>query len=226
MSKVPYANAIGSLMYAMLCTRPDICYAVGLVSRFQSNPGLAHWQGVKRITRYLRGTSDLVLCFQGGDLRLKGYLEADWGGDLDESKSTSGYAFILGGGAISWCSKKQDCIALSTMEAEYVVVSLVVQEAMWLRCFLRDLKLTPKVDEPVEMFCDNTAAIQFAQDPKFHKKTKHIKRRYHFVRDAIKNKEIAIKYISTNKMIADPLTKPIARDVFRAHVRSLGLERF
>ncbi|XP_074297742.1 secreted RxLR effector protein 161-like [Silene latifolia] len=117
MSNVPYASAIGSLMYAMLCTRPEICYAVGLVSRFQSNPGPTHWQGVKRIMRYLRGTSDIVLCLQGGDLRLKGYSDADWSGDLDESKSTSGYAFILSGGAISWCSKKQDCIALSTMEA-------------------------------------------------------------------------------------------------------------
>lgn len=226
MSDVPYASAIGSLMYAMLCTRPDICYAVGLVSRYQSNPGPAHWQGVKRILRYLCGTSDLVLCFQGGDLSLKGYSDADWGGDLDESKSTSGYAFVLGGGAISWCSKKQDCIALSTMEAEYVAVSLAVQEAMWLRSFLQDLDLTPKVDEPVEMHCDNTAAIQFAQDPKFHRKTKHIKRRYHFVRNAIKNKEVAIKYISTNEMIVDPLTKPIARDVFRAHVKRLGLRRF
>ena len=116
MSNVPYASAIGSLMYAMLCTRPDICFAVGLVSRYQSNPGLAHWQAVKRIFRYLRGTSDLVLCYQNGDLRLTGYTDTDWGGDLDESRSTSGYVFTLGGGAISWCSKKQDCIALSTIE--------------------------------------------------------------------------------------------------------------
>ncbi|XP_074293025.1 secreted RxLR effector protein 161-like [Silene latifolia] len=179
----------------MLCTRPDICYAVGLVSRYQSNPGPAHWQGVRRILRYLCGTSDFVLCYQGGDLSLIGYSDADWGGDLDESKSTSGYAFILGGGAISWCSKKQECIALSTMEAEYIAVSLAVQEAMWLRSFLQDLNLTPNVNEPVVMFCDNTAAIQFAQDPKFHRKAKHIKRRYHFVREAINNKEITVKYI-------------------------------
>ena len=106
MSNVPYASAVGSLIYAMLCTRPDICFAVGLVSRYQSNPGQAHWQAVKRITRYLRGTTDLVLCYQDGDLKLRGYSDADWGGDLDESRSTSGYVFTLGGGAISWCSKK------------------------------------------------------------------------------------------------------------------------
>ena len=111
------------------------------------------------------------------------------------------------------------------MEAEYVACSLATQEAMWLRSFLQDLNLTPKTDDPVEMLCDNTAAIQFAKDPKFHRKTKHIKRRYHFVRDAIKTKEIAIKYIPTNKMIADPLTKPIPRDAFKAHVLNLGVRR-
>jgi hypothetical protein len=225
MSSVPYASAVGSLMYAMLCTRPDICFAVGLVSRYQSNPGNAHWQAVKRIMRYLRGTTDLVLCYQGGDLKLRGYTDADWGGDLDESKSTSGYVFTLGGGAISWCSKKQDCIALSTMEAEYVACCLAAQEAVWLRNFLQDLSLTPRVDDPAEIWCDNTAAIQYAKDPKFHRKAKHIKRRYHFVRDAIKSKEIVVKYLSTTKMIADPLTKPTSRDVFKTHMLSLGLRR-
>ena len=131
MNNVPYASTVGSLMYAMLCTRPDICFAIGLVSRYQSNPGLAHWQAVKGIFCYLRGSSDLVLWYQGGDLKLRGYSDADWGGDLDESKSTSSYVFTLGGGAISWRGKKQDCIALSTMEAEYVACCLATQEAIW-----------------------------------------------------------------------------------------------
>jgi len=131
--------------------------------------------------------------------------------------------FTLGGGAISWCSKKQDCIAHSTMEAKYVACCLATQEAIWLRSFLQDLDLTPGVNDPVEMLCDNTAAIQFARDPKFHRKTKHIKMRYYFVRNAIKQKEIAIKYVSTSRMIADPLTKSILKDAFKAHVMSLGL---
>ena len=125
MARVPYASAVGSLMYAMLCTRPDICFAVGMVSRYQSNPGPVHWQAVKRIFRYLRGTSDLILCYQGGDSRLRGYSDADWASDRDEHKSTTGYAFLLSGAAISWCSKKQSCIALSTMEFEYVACSAV-----------------------------------------------------------------------------------------------------
>ena len=119
MSRVPYASAIGSLMYAMMCTRPDICYDVGLVSRFQSNPGQKHWMAVKRIFRYLKGTSDYMLCYQGKkDLRLICYSDANWGGDVDHCKSTSGYAFLLNDSTILWSRKKQSCVALSTIEAE------------------------------------------------------------------------------------------------------------
>ena len=141
MSNFPYASAVGSLMYAMLCTRADICFTIGLVSCYQS-------KAAKRIIRYLRGTSDLVLCYEGGDLKLKGYSDTDCGGDPDESRSTSGYMFTVGGGATSWCSKKQNCIALSTMEAKYVACSLATQEAIWLRSFLQVLNLTPRVDDP------------------------------------------------------------------------------
>ena len=123
-------------MYAKLCTRPDICFAVGLVSCYQNNPGPTHWQAVKRIMCYLCGTIDLILCYQGGDLKLKGYSNADWGGDPDESRSTSRYVFTLSGGAISWCSRKQDCITLSTMKTEYIARSIATQEAIWLRSFL------------------------------------------------------------------------------------------
>lgn len=115
MARVPYASAVGKLMYAMMCTRPDISFAVGMVSWFQSNPGFAHWVVVKRILRYLRSTMDYMLCYQGGELLLQGYSDADWASDLDERKSTTGYNFLLCGGAISWLSKKQPCVALSTM---------------------------------------------------------------------------------------------------------------
>ena len=104
----------------MLCTRPNLCFVVRMVSCYHSNPGPTHWRMVKRILRYLRGTIDHTLCYHGGDLRLIGYSDADWASDKDEHKSTLGYEFILGGGAVSWCSKKQSCIVLSTMESEYV----------------------------------------------------------------------------------------------------------
>ena len=106
MAKVPYSSVVGSLMYAMMCTIHDICFAIGMASRYQSNPGQTHWKAVKRILRYLKGTADYSLCYQGNDLYLMGYTDADWGGDLDERKSTSGYVFLLNNGAISWSSKK------------------------------------------------------------------------------------------------------------------------
>ena len=112
MSRVPYASVVGSLMYAMMCTRPDICYTVRLVSRYQSNPSQKHWMIVKRILRYLKGTSNYMLCYKGKkDLRLIGFSYADWGGDVNQSKSTSGCAFLLNDSAILWRSKKQSCIA-------------------------------------------------------------------------------------------------------------------
>ena len=149
-------------MCALLCTRPDICFAVGLVSRYQSNLGSTHLQALKRIMRYLCGTTDLVLHYQGEDLKLRGYSDVDWGGDPDESRSISGYVFTVSGGVISWCSKKQDSIALSTMEVEYIACSIATQEAIWLMSFLQNLNLTPKVDDPLALLCDDTTAIQFA----------------------------------------------------------------
>uniref|UniRef100_A0A2N9GLJ0 Integrase catalytic domain-containing protein n=1 Tax=Fagus sylvatica TaxID=28930 RepID=A0A2N9GLJ0_FAGSY len=183
MSKVPYASAIGNLMYVMLCTRPDICFAVSMVSRYQSNPGPAHWRGVKRILRYLRGTIDHTLCYHGGDLRLIGYSDADWASDKDERKSTSGYAFILGSGAVSWCSKKQSCIALFTMESEYVACSAAIQEAVWLRRFLQRLGVTAHAEDAVLLYSDSTSTLAYAKDPKYHGKAKHIELRYHYIRD-------------------------------------------
>uniref|UniRef100_A0A2N9HTH1 Integrase catalytic domain-containing protein n=1 Tax=Fagus sylvatica TaxID=28930 RepID=A0A2N9HTH1_FAGSY len=221
MSKVPYASAIGSLMYAMLCTRPDICFAVGMVSRYQSNPGPAHWRAVKRILRYLRGTSDHALCYHGGDLRLTGYNDADWASDKDERKSTLGYAFILGGGAVSWCSKKQSCIALSTMESEYVACSAAVQEAVWLRRFLQRLGVTAHAEDVVLLYSDSTSALAYAKDPKYHGKAKHIELRYHYIRDMVSQGEVILQHISTGSMVADPLTKPIARDLFFSHTKSM-----
>ena len=101
MSKVPYASMVGSLMFAMMCTGPDICFAVGMVSKYQSYLGPTHWKAVKKIMRYLKGTTDYLLCYRGYDLHIRGYIDADWGGDLDEWKSTSGFVFLLNNSAIS-----------------------------------------------------------------------------------------------------------------------------
>ena len=155
MSKVPYLSAIGSLIYAMVCTRHDICHVVRMASRYQSNLSQEHWKVVKRILRYLKGIIDYSLCYRGNDLQLKGYIDADWGGDLDERKSTSEFTFLLNNGTISWSSKKQSCIALSTMEAEFVALLAAVQEGIWLRRFLEHLINKGDAIELVVINCDS-----------------------------------------------------------------------
>ena len=130
MRRVPYASTVGSLMYAMLCSRPDICYAVGMVSRFQSNPGLDHWIAVKHILKYLRRTRNYMLVYSGGDLNPEGYTDSDFQSDRDSRKSTSGSVFTLGGVAIVWRSIKQSSIADSTMEAKYIAACEAAKEAV------------------------------------------------------------------------------------------------
>ena len=126
-------------MYAMLCTRPDICYSVSMVSRYQLNLGPKHWQAVKHILKYLQRTRDYMLIYRCEDLISIGYTDSDFQSDLDFRKSTSGCVFTLGGGAITWRSVKQSCIADSTMEAEYVAACEAAKEAVWLKKFLSDL---------------------------------------------------------------------------------------
>ena len=143
MREVSYASAVGSLMYAMLCTRPDICHAVGLVSRYQSNPGPDHWTAVKCILKYLRRTRDYMLIYGSDELIPVGYTDSDFMSDKDSRKSTSGYVIMLGGGAISWRSIKQECTVDSTSEAEYVAACEAAKEAVWLKRFLLELGVVP-----------------------------------------------------------------------------------
>ena len=180
---------------------------------------------MKRILRYLKGTIDYSFCYQGKELRLMGYSDADWAGDLDERKSTSGYTFLLNNGVITWRSKKQTCIALSTMEAEFIACSAAVQEAVWLRRFLQSLGIVKGSSEPMIVYSDNQATIAYVTDPKYHGRTKHIDTKNNFIRDITTRKEVFIKYIPTREMVADPFTKPIPKEMFSVHVKSLGLRR-
>jgi len=157
---------------------------------------------------YVKGTLDYSLCFNGHNLQLQGYTDDDWQGDLDDQKSMSGYIFTLAGGAISWCSRKQNSVALSSMEAEYIAASEAAKEAVWLREFLASLKVMESASQPVTIFCDNMATIKVSKDPKFHSKSKHIEGRYHYIRDVINRlKTICLVYLPSTSMLADPLTK-------------------
>ena len=224
MSKKPYASAVGSLMYAMLCTRPDICYAVGVVSRYQSDPGVEHWTVVKHILKYLKRTRDYMLVYSSGSLKTLGYM-TQISKDIDSSKSTLGYVFTLNGGAIFWRSVKQTCVAHSTTEAEYVATSEAVKEAVWLKKFLLDLHVIPSADRPITLYCDNSGAVAQSKEPRSHKKHKHILRKYHLIRDFIDRGDTVVNKIESEENLADPFTKSLPERVFEKHVNCMSLKR-
>ena len=179
--QIPYASAVRSLMYVMLCTRPNICYSVDMVSRYQSNPRPKHWQTVKHILKYLQRTRNYMFVYQCENLTPIGYIDSYFQSNLDFKKSTSGCVFTLGGGAISWRSVKQSCIADSTMEAEYVAACETTKEAIWLKKFLSDLGVVRMEQVPITLFCDNSGMVAQSKDPMNHKKGKHIERKYHII---------------------------------------------
>lgn len=217
-----YQKAVGSLMYAMLGTRPDIAYAVSVVSRFASNPDQTHWTAVERIMRYLRGTLDYELVYTGHLASLLGYTDADWAGDSETRRSTSGYVFNLGSGTISWSSKLQATVSLSTCEAEYIGQTQATKEAMWLRLLLKDLGHT-QLDATV-IFGDNQGAIASSKNPQFHGRMKHVDIQHHYVRERTEDGDVDMQWTKTSKMIADGLTKPLNKELFARFRMALGLE--
>ena len=192
MRRVPYASVVGSLMYSILCTRPDICYVIGIVSRYQSNPGLAHWIEVKHILKYLRRTRNYMLIYSGADLNPVGYTDSDFMSDKDSRKSTSGSVFTLGGGAVVWRSVKQSNIADSTMEVEYIAACEAAKEAVWLKKFFTDLEVVPNMDKPIVLYCDNSGAVANSKEPRSHKRGKHIERKYHLIREIVHRDDVAV----------------------------------
>ena len=219
MKTIPYASVIGSLMYVMLCTRPDICYLVGIVSRYQSNPGGEHWTAVKHILKYLRRTRNYMLVYHGDEFAPIGYTEYDFQLDANLRKSTSEYVFTLGGAAVSWRSIKQSCIADSTMEAEYVAA----KEAVCLRKFLMELGVIAKAVDPMILYCDNSGVVAQAKEPRNHRKGKHIERKYHLVREIMQRGDIIVEKNASEDNLADPFTKALKTKVFNSHVYNIGL---
>lgn len=209
MKNVPYASAVGSLMYSAVCTRPDIAHAVGVVSRFLSNPGKEHWEAVKWILRYLNGTRNVCLCFGTDQPVLVGYTDADLAGDNDGRRSTTGYLLTFAGGAVSWRSKLQNCVALSTTEAEYIAITDAGKEVLWMKKFLKELGIK---QEKFVLYSDNQSAIHLSKNPSFHARSKHIDVRYHWIRDVLESKQLDLEKIHTDENGADMLTKPLTRD--------------
>jgi hypothetical protein len=223
MENVPYASAVGSLMYAMVCTRPDISQAVSVVSRFMANPGKAHWEAVKWILRYLKGTINTALCFGEDTCQISGFVDSDYAGDLDRRRSTTGYVFKIHGAPVSWRSMLQSTVALSTTEAEYMAVAEGVKEALWLRGLLGDLGVE---QERVRLMCDSQSAIHLAKNQVHHARTKHIDVRYHFVRDVIEEGHISLTKVHTDENPADMLTKVVTGSKFQHCLNLLNIIPF
>ena len=225
MDKIPNASTIGSIMYAMLCTRPDISYALSMTSRFQSDLSECHWIAVKNILKYLRRTKDIFLIYGGqeGELVISGYTDAGFQFDLDDFKSQSGFVFCLNGGVVSWRSSKQDTVADSTTKAEYIAASDVAKEAVRIKNFVFRLGVVPSIANPVDVYCDNNGAIGQAKEPRSHQRSKHILRRFHLICEIIERGEFKICRVHIDDNVADPLTKPLPQSKHDSHTRSIGI---
>jgi hypothetical protein len=221
-----YQSTLGTLMYPMLGTRPDITYAVAALGHHAANPSPEHQRALDRLFHYLKATKDHTLTFrQGGSssLTLQGFANADWASNINDRKSTSGYVFMLAGGAISWSSKKQGCVALSSTEAKYVAAAHAAKEAIWLRRLLTEL-LQP-LSSPMTLFVDNQSTIAIAKNLEFHDQTKHIEVRHHYLRQKVEDNKIILTYVPTNAQPANALTKGLTRKKHKKFALEMGLGR-
>lgn len=220
--KIPYREAIGSLLFAAQVTRPDIIFSVILLSRYCEKPKLAHWTATKRIMRYLKGTIDYKLTYGPSRTETIGYCDADYAGDVNDRKSTSGYVFIKNGAALSWQSKKQTVVAQSTAEAEFTSLAFAAKEAMWLKS-LRD-EILGISNTAYRMYCDNQGAVDLAHNNNHSEKTKHIDVKLKFVHNELEKKTMLLEHIPTDKMLADVLTKSLTKEKHEKCIAGLGLQ--
>lgn len=213
--KVPYREAVGSLMYLSIVSRPDLAFAVNSVSKFLNKHNREHWQAVKRILSYVAGTMDCGIEYRGSEndeITLEGYSDSDYAGDVETRRSTTGYVFQVAGGPVTWASQRQKLVTLSTTEAEYVAASITAREAVWLRKLLEEVNCLS--EGATTVYVDNQSSIRLVKNPEFHKRTKHIDVRYHFVRERVQRKELEVDYIESAKQKADIFTKALPRNRF------------
>ncbi|CAM9000245.1 unnamed protein product [Rhodiola kirilowii] len=215
-----YRGMIGSLLY-LTASRPDIMFSVCQCARFQAEPRESHVKAVNRILRYLKGTEKLVLWYpRVKSLRLEGYTDADFAGDRTDRKSTSGMAQFLRSCLVSWGSKKQNSVALSTKEAEYIAAAACCAQILWLKNQLSDFNLH---FDQVLIFCDNTSAISIVKNPVQHGKTKHIEIKHHFLRDCVEKELVTINFCRSEDQVAHIFTKSLHKDAFEKLRMELGL---
>ncbi|RVW55098.1 Retrovirus-related Pol polyprotein from transposon TNT 1-94 [Vitis vinifera] len=202
MRTVPYSSMVGSLMYAQVCTRPDIAFVVGMLGRYLSNPGSQHWKAAKKVLRFC---------------------DADFAGCIDDKKFTTSYIFMMAEGVVSWKSVKQTLTISSTMETEYVACYEACCHAMWMQNFILALGVVDSIFRPLKLFCDNFATVAFSKNTRSISRSKHIDVKFYFVKEKVTESLIDIEHMSTKGMLVDPLTKDLPIVVFQEHVSQMGL---
>lgn len=229
---LPYCRAVGSLIYLAICTRPDISFAVRVLSQHLKRPSQQHWDGFVHLLRYLKGTRHLAIhyCNHITDNTLSGnqswdfpygHVDADWAGDKSTQWSITGYLFKLFGGAISWRSKLQPTVALSSTEAEYRSTTEAGQEFAWLKQLVSAFNYP--CPRPTPIHCDNLGAIQLTSKTIFHARTKHIEIQYHFIRELVKKGIVSLVHCASQEMMADLLTKPLGKGLFQKMRDLIGM---
>nr|GEV62611.1 hypothetical protein [Tanacetum cinerariifolium] len=196
MQNVPYASAVGFIMYAVRCTRPDVAFAWNVTSRFQQNPGDLHWINVKNILKYLRNTKDMFL---------------------------TGYVFILNGGVVDWKSAKQSIFPSSSAEAKYIAAFDTFKEAVWVRKFIYGLGVVPTIEEPISMYYDNARAIAIANESGIIKGARHFHAKVHYLHEVIEYDDVKLEKVHTDDNLADPFTKALAFPKHSKHTRNIGM---
>ena len=204
-----YQAAIGSLLYLAIYTRPDIAYAVGKLAQYCSDPTVCHWKAIKHLLRYLQGTPNFGIKYTNDSNDMTAYADADFGGDRDDRKSTSGFVIMKNNGPISWKSKKQTVTAQSTAEAELIALNLASRETAWFRLLMNELG--KPTNGPVKIFEDNQSAIAICKNPMNHQATKHVAIKLGFTTGELEAERIEIDYIPTDKQLADIFTKPLRK---------------
>ena len=220
--KEMYQRLVGRLIY-LSHTRPDIAFAVSLVSQFMHQPKEAHLQAALRIVQYLKGTPGRGILFKRNkSVSLEAYTDADYAGSVVDRRSTTGYCTFLGGNLVTWKSKKQSVVARSSAEAEFRAMAQGICELLWLKIILEDLKI--RWDEPMRLYCDNKSAISIAHNPVQHDRTKHIEVDRHFIKEKLDSGMICTPYVSTQNQLADILTKGLNCSNFERIISKLGME--
>lgn len=216
-----YKQMVGSMMY-LTATRPDVMYAVSLISRYMSKPTEIHLMAAKRILRYLQGTTGYgILYKKAGNRELVGFTDSDYAGSVEDRKSTSGYAFILSDAAVAWSSRKQPIVTLSTTEAEFVATAACTCQMVWMKRVLKRIGYEGSTS-PV-IFCDNSSTIKLSKNPVMHGKSKHIDVRFHFLRDLVNEGAVQLNYCGTQQQVADIFTKPLKLETFQEFRKKLGV---